>query len=168
MSLGPSRRTMTPLDRRHLLSLAPLCAAALVLPGWAQAASGHSVRAKPSSTYLRKEHAVTDKIYASGTTALLMVDPYSDFMTPGGKAYEAIRPTAEASGMFDNLRKLIPAVRSAGMQVFIVPHHRSHEGDHDHWRQMTSMQTQPKQVRCSKSAHGVASSTRNSDRRKAT
>ena len=43
-------------------------------------------------------------------------------MSKGGKLYELIKETAEPSGLFDNLRKLLPAVRSAGIQVFIVPH----------------------------------------------
>jgi hypothetical protein len=46
-------------------------------------------------------------------------------MSDGGKLYTAVKATADASGMFANLRKLIPAVRSAGIRVFIVPHHRS-------------------------------------------
>jgi hypothetical protein len=29
-------------------------------------------------------------------------------MSDGGKLYNAIKPTADASGMFDNLRKIIP------------------------------------------------------------
>lgn len=46
--------------------------------------------------------------YAVDRTGLLIVDPYNDFMSEGGKLYDAIKPTADASGMFGNLRKLIP------------------------------------------------------------
>jgi nicotinamidase-related amidase len=42
--------------------------------------------------------------------------------------------------MFDNLRKIIPAARSAGIQVFIVPHHRSHHGDFDGWQHINMFQ----------------------------
>ena len=78
--------------------------------------------------------------YLPDQTGLLIVDPYNDFMSEGGKLYEAIKPTADASGMFDNLRKIIPAIRAAGMQVFIVPHHRSHEGDFDGWQHINMFQ----------------------------
>jgi nicotinamidase-related amidase len=61
--------------------------------------------------------------YPSDRTALLIVGPYNDFMSEGGKLYDAIKQTAGACGMFENLRKLIPATRDAGMQVFIIPHH---------------------------------------------
>lgn len=61
-------------------------------------------------------------------------------MSEGGKLYQAIKPTADASGLFDNLRKIIPAARSAGIQVFIVPHHRSHAGDFDGWQHINMFQ----------------------------
>ncbi|MDA9451242.1 MULTISPECIES: isochorismatase family cysteine hydrolase [unclassified Bradyrhizobium] len=81
---------------------------------------------------------MAEKTYVADRTALLIVDPYNDFMTEGGKLYEAIKPTADASGMFDNLRKIIPRVRSSKIKVFIVPHHRSHPHDHDGWNHMNT------------------------------
>ena len=48
--------------------------------------------------------------YSSDHTALLIVDPYNDFMSEGGKLYEAIKPTADASGLFGNLRA-VPSPR---------------------------------------------------------
>src|SRR6266849_3105220 len=42
--------------------------------------------------------------------------------------------------MFDNLRRTIPRVRSVGIQVFIVPHHRSHPGDFDNWQHINVFQ----------------------------
>ena len=41
---------------------------------------------------------MTTTPYAADRTALLIVDPYNDFMSEGGKFYEAIRKTAEAVG----------------------------------------------------------------------
>jgi nicotinamidase-related amidase len=67
---------------------------------------------------------MTTTTYAADRTALLIVDPYNDFMSEGGKLYDRTRETAQAVGFYDNMRALIPAVRAAGVQVFIVPHHR--------------------------------------------
>ena len=67
--------------------------------------------------------------YSADRTALLIIDPYNDFMSEGGKLYEATRETAEAVGFYDHMRKLIPAIRAARIQVIIVPHHRW-EGRH--------------------------------------
>lgn len=79
-------------------------------------------------------------IYTRERTGLLIVDPYNDFMSEGGKLFNAIKETADASGMYDNLRKIIPTIRAAGIQVFIVPHHRSHHGDFDGWKHMNMFQ----------------------------
>ena len=80
--------------------------------------------------------------YSAEHTALLIVDPYNDFMTEGGKLYQAIKPTADASGMFNNLRKIIPAARAAGMQVFILPHHQSSPtgDDYEGWQHVNMFQ----------------------------
>jgi nicotinamidase-related amidase len=80
-----------------------------------------------------KEIAMTPT-YQADRTGLLIVDPYNDFMTEGGKLYNAIKPTADASGMFANMRRLIPAIRKLGIQVFIVPHHRACDHDHQGWQ----------------------------------
>jgi nicotinamidase-related amidase len=88
----------------------------------------------PGPTTPKPKSIAMIQTYAADRTGLLIVDPYNDFMSKGGKLYDAIKPTAEASGMFDNLRKLIPAIRERRMQVFIVPHHRACDHDHHGWR----------------------------------
>ena len=85
---------------------------------------------------------MTNQTYKADQTALLIVDPYNDFMTEGGKLYNAIKETADASGMYDNMRKIIAAIRAAGVQIFVLPHHRSQEGEFDHWQHMTPFQKQ--------------------------
>jgi nicotinamidase-related amidase len=66
---------------------------------------------------------MTTTTYAADSTALLIVDPYNDFMSEGGKLYEDTKETAQAVGCYDNMRKLIPAIRTARIQVIIVPHY---------------------------------------------
>lgn len=78
--------------------------------------------------------------YQADRTALLVVDPYNDFMTEGGKLFDAIKETADASGMFDNLRKILPKVRASKIQVFIIPHHRSHAHEFDGWQHVNMFQ----------------------------
>jgi hypothetical protein len=43
---------------------------------------------------------MTTSNYVADRTALLIVDPYNDFMSTGGKLFNAIKETADASGMF--------------------------------------------------------------------
>jgi hypothetical protein len=55
-------------------------------------------------------------------------------MSKGGKFYERTKETAEAVGFYNNMCKLIPAVRAAHIQVFIVPHHRWRERGYRGWK----------------------------------
>jgi nicotinamidase-related amidase len=85
--------------------------------------------------------------YSADDTALLIVDPYNDFMSKGGKIYERTKETAEAVGFYDNMHKLIPAVRAARIQVIIVPHHRWREGDYKGWKHMNPSQIRSNEAR---------------------
>jgi nicotinamidase-related amidase len=80
---------------------------------------------------------MSDKTYDPADTALLVVDPYNDFMSEGGKLYDQIKDVADSVDMFGNLRKLIPAARSAGLKIFVLPHRSYQEGDYENWRQRT-------------------------------
>lgn len=84
--------------------------------------------------------AMTNPTYEASRTALLVVDPYNDFMTKGGKLYDAILETATQTNMFDNLRSILPRIRELGIQVFIVPHHRSTPGDFAAWKNINAFQ----------------------------
>ena len=50
--------------------------------------------------------------------------------------YEAIRERAEAVGLFDNMRKLVSAIRETRIQVIIALHHRWRESDYKWWKHM--------------------------------
>ena len=89
---------------------------------------------------------MTTTEYDAERTALLIVDPYNDFMSEGGKLYAPTKETAEAVGMYENLRKLIPAIRAAHIQVVIVPHHRWREGDYKGWKHMNPSQVEADQI----------------------
>jgi len=78
--------------------------------------------------------------YQPDRTALLIVDPYNDFMSEGGKLYDVTKETAESVDFYGHMHRLIPAVRAAGLQVFIVPHHRSRESDFVGWNHATPFQ----------------------------
>jgi nicotinamidase-related amidase len=72
--------------------------------------------------------------YPSRATGLLLLDPYNDFLSEGGKLWPLVAPVAEAVGLLDNLRKIVAAARAAGIRVFIVPHHRWRQGDYATWQ----------------------------------
>jgi nicotinamidase-related amidase len=76
---------------------------------------------------------MTDRRYEVSRTGLLLVDPYNDFLSEGGKLWDALRPVATEVGLLDNLRAVTAAARAAGLATFVVPHRRWAPGDYDDW-----------------------------------
>jgi nicotinamidase-related amidase len=79
--------------------------------------------------------------YVATRTALLLVDPYNDFLSDGGKLWPSVKPVAEQVDLLANLCALIEAARRCGVVVFFVPHRRWREGDYDGWRHPSPWQT---------------------------
>ncbi|MFI9592953.1 cysteine hydrolase [Nonomuraea sp. NPDC052265] len=71
--------------------------------------------------------------YDPGRTAVLLVDPYNDFISEGGKVWPRLGPVAQSIGLLDNLRAVITAARAAGVLVVFVPHRRWEPGDYESW-----------------------------------
>jgi len=61
--------------------------------------------------------------YRKDSTALLFVDPHSDFLSEDGRIWQRLKPIAEETGLLGNLKTIGRAMRRAGMRVFIVPPH---------------------------------------------
>ena len=79
--------------------------------------------------------------YEPELTGLLIVDPYNDFLSDGGKLYELSRSTLEANNVVEHMRQVLAAARAKGVQVFIAPHHRWRESDpYSHWKTMPPVQ----------------------------
>lgn len=78
--------------------------------------------------------------YTTGNTGLLIIDPYNDFMSEGGKLFEQSKEVREKYNTLDNMRQIIAAVRAAGIRVFIVPHRRSTPTDRQFWKFPTAIQ----------------------------
>ena len=71
--------------------------------------------------------------YIRASTALLLVDPYNDFLSEGGKIWPRVQAVAEEVGLLNNLRTIVAAIRGAGIRVFIAPHRRWEPGDYEDW-----------------------------------
>jgi ureidoacrylate peracid hydrolase len=55
--------------------------------------------------------------YEPELTGLLIVDPYNDFLSEGGKLYELSRSTLEAHNVVEHMRQVLASARAAGVQV---------------------------------------------------
>jgi nicotinamidase-related amidase len=51
------------------------------------------------------------------TTALLLIDPYNDFLSEGGKLWPRAKPIAEEVGLLDNLRTIMRAAREGSRSL---------------------------------------------------
>lgn len=78
--------------------------------------------------------------YAPEHTGLLLVDPYNDFLSEGGKLHGRAQPVADSVGTLANLKTVVAAVRKAGIQVFYVPHHRAEPDELARWKHPTPYQ----------------------------
>jgi nicotinamidase-related amidase len=83
--------------------------------------------------------------YDPSTTAVLLVDPYNDFLSEDGKAWPLAKSVAEEVGLLDHLRAVVATARSRGIKIFFVPHHRSEPGDIADWLHATPYQQQTSQ-----------------------
>lgn len=72
--------------------------------------------------------------YHSTDTALVLVDPYNDFLSEGGKVWPRVQDVAESAGTVGHLRELLGGVRQAEIRVFIAPHRRWRPGDFEGWQ----------------------------------
>ena len=79
--------------------------------------------------------------YIATRTGLLLVDPYNDLLSDGGKPWPQAKAIAEAVDLLTHLRVLVEAARHAGIVVFYVPHRRWREGNYDGWRRPGPCQT---------------------------
>lgn len=77
---------------------------------------------------------MSDLSFPPRETGLLLVDPYNDFLSPGGKLYEPAKAVIESVGTVAHLREVVAAARAAGVKVFYVPHHRAKPSDFSGWR----------------------------------
>jgi nicotinamidase-related amidase len=62
--------------------------------------------------------------YDPATTAILLVDPYNDFLSDGGKLWPRVKEVADEVGLLGHLREVISSGRARGLKILFVPHHR--------------------------------------------
>ncbi|MDA0161357.1 cysteine hydrolase [Solirubrobacter ginsenosidimutans] len=78
--------------------------------------------------------------YDPDNTALLVIDPYNDFLSEGGKIWDRLKAVAEANRCITNMLAVLEASRGAGLRVFYALHHRYRPGDFEAWKHMAPIQ----------------------------
>jgi ureidoacrylate peracid hydrolase len=72
--------------------------------------------------------------YDKQITAVLVIDPFNDFISEGGKVWDRLKAIAEANGCVPNMLEILSAARKGGLRVFYVPHRRYRPGDYEVWK----------------------------------
>ena len=62
--------------------------------------------------------------YDEEITALLVIDPYNDFISEGGKVWDRLKGVAEANKCVPHKMQVLDAARKADIRVFYTLHHR--------------------------------------------
>ena len=78
--------------------------------------------------------------YDKEISALLVIDPYNDFISEGGKVWDRLKSVAEANDCVPNMLRVLNAARKAGLRVFYALHHRYRPGDYETWRYIAPIQ----------------------------
>jgi nicotinamidase-related amidase len=82
----------------------------------------------------------TNLTYDREITALLVIDPYNDFISQGGKIWDRIKGVAEANNCVANMLQVLNAARKVGLRVFYALHHRYRPGDYETWKYVAPIQ----------------------------
>jgi ureidoacrylate peracid hydrolase len=78
--------------------------------------------------------------YERQLTALLVVDPYNDFISEGGKVWDRLKAVAEANSCVPHMSQVLNAARKAGLHVFYALHRRYRPGDYESWKYLAPIQ----------------------------
>ena len=73
-------------------------------------------------------------------TALLLIDPYNDFISEGGKIWDRLKTVAEANDCVPHMLQVLTAARKAELRVFYALHHRYRPGDYETWKTIAPVQ----------------------------
>jgi ureidoacrylate peracid hydrolase len=73
-------------------------------------------------------------------TGLLVIDPYNDFISEGGKVWDRLKAVAEANQCVPHMLQVLEAARKAGIRVFYALHRRYRPGDYETWKYIAPIQ----------------------------
>jgi ureidoacrylate peracid hydrolase len=91
----------------------------------------------PSETW---RESTTELRFDRQTTALVLIDPYNDFISKGGKLWDRIKSVAEANDCIAHMLQLLTAARQTGVRVFFAMHRRYRPGDYETWKHIAPIQ----------------------------
>jgi len=78
--------------------------------------------------------------YEQQLTALVVIDPYNDFLSEGGKRWDRLKAVAEANSCIPHMLQVLNAARKAALRGSYALHHRYRPGDYETWKYIAPIQ----------------------------
>jgi nicotinamidase-related amidase len=76
----------------------------------------------------------------SGNTAIILIDPYKDFLHPQGKLYPGLAASLAENKTIENFKTLISVARAHKIPIYYGLHQPHREGFADGWKHITALQ----------------------------
>lgn len=73
-------------------------------------------------------------------TAIILIDPYNDFLHPSGKITPALLPSLTASNTIANLHTVVQTARAKKIPIFYCFHQQTRPGFLVGWKHATDLQ----------------------------
>jgi nicotinamidase-related amidase len=83
----------------------------------------------------------------SPNTAVILVDPYNDFLHPDGKVYPRVQQSLETKHTVEHLARLVQQARIAKLPIYYALHQQCREDSMLGWKHMNSSLSAIKQNR---------------------
>lgn len=80
--------------------------------------------------------------FDTADTALLVIDPYNDFISDGGLVWDRLKAVADANRCVAHMASVLNAARQARLRVCYALHRRYRPGDYEGWRYVAPIQKQ--------------------------
>src|ERR1700679_3245478 len=78
--------------------------------------------------------------YEKEITGLVIIDPYNDFISEGGKIWDRIKGVAERNGCVPHMLQILEAARKTGIRIVYAMHRRYRPGDYETWKYIAPIQ----------------------------
>jgi ureidoacrylate peracid hydrolase len=82
----------------------------------------------------------TAVVFDKDMTGVVLIDPYNDFISPGGKVWDRLKDVIEANECVPHVKQVLDAARSANLRVFYALHRRYRPGDYETWKYIAPVQ----------------------------
>jgi nicotinamidase-related amidase len=73
-------------------------------------------------------------------TAIILIDPYKDFLHPQGKLYPGLAASLAENNTIEHFKQLVATARAHKIPIYYGLHQQHHEGFAAGWKHITELQ----------------------------